>query len=117
MTPYAVAWLIVAAAAVLGTVGLVFLTRAMGPSVVRLMIRVLPAILLIVPAPIPGYSGHLAPAFVVLIFEGVFQRDGNPMGAVAVLVATAAVAAGLLILGGRRLSRNTDSAHDDSVTD
>ena len=41
--------------------------------------------LLLVPAPIPGYPGDLAPAFLVALFESLFQADGKPLVALRLL--------------------------------
>ena len=46
---------------------------------------------MLLPAPIPDYAGYYAPAFVVVIFEGVLQSDGEPRLALMILGAATAV--------------------------
>ncbi len=61
--------------------------------------------LLVTPAPVPDYAGSYAPALIVLIFEGVFQLDGDAGTALKILLAVVAVAVGLallMVLGWRR---------------
>ena len=63
--------------------------------------------LLVTPAPVPDYAGSYAPALIVLVFEGAFQREGDPLIALRILLAVAAVAVGialLMLLGWRRLA-------------
>ena len=112
MTGYPLAWLIIVAMAVIGTIAVFFLTRPMGAGLLRNLLRVLPGILLVIPAPVPGYDGHLAPAFVVLVFEGLFQREGNPLGALAALAT--GLAAALLV--GWIVTRMSKSSGDPEVS-
>ncbi len=80
------------------------LTRSLPAGLPRAILRWLPPLLLVVPAAVPGHDGAYAPAFVVLAFEWLFQADGRPLGALRVLLVTAAL--GLLALLGiyRRLA-------------
>ncbi len=96
---YGMAWLVIAAAAVLGSSFLFYLTRGIRTAGLRWTLRVLPALLMIAPAPVPNYPGELAPAFVVLVFESLFQAAGEPGTAGLILLATllAGLALGLLI--------------------
>ena len=109
---YVVAWLVVALAAAGGTAAIVALTRDMSPGFARNLIRFLPAALLLVPAPIPGYGGNFAPAFLVVLFESLFLRDGRPFGAAAILF-TASALATLLIAFASRSRRIAPAAASD----
>ena len=102
---YGVAWLVIAAAGVLGSGFLFYLTHGMRAASLKWIIRVLPGLLMMVPAPVPNFPGELAPAFVVLIFESLFQASGEPGTSALILLAT-----GLLGLAlGLLIARLTDS--------
>lgn len=107
MSPYEIAWLVVIIAAVLGTLGLVFLTRKVGPAWLKNLLRWLPLLLLIVPAGIPGYEGEYAPAFVVAVFEALFQTNGNPLPALRILLLTLVAGAVTILLLARFLPSAT----------
>ncbi len=109
-----VAWGVAAGAGLLGTVGVYFLTQAMQPGRLRRALRILPLLVLLVPAPVPGFPGHLAPAFIVFFFEAVFQREGQPVLA-GLLLATAAVVGLLLALLGR--SKNKALPEESPASD
>lgn len=108
------AWGVAVGAGLVGTVAVYFLTRAMQPGRLRRALRLLPLLLLLMPAPVPGYPGHFAPAFIVFVFEAVFQGDGEPLLA-GVLLATAAVLGLLLAFLGSRDSKN--STDNSEATD
>ena len=72
--------------------------------------------LLVTPAPVPEYAGSFAPALIVLAFEGLFQRDGDPFTALKLLLTVAALASGvavLMVLGWRRWAIATPEAAED----
>ena len=96
---YGMAWVVIVFAGLLGSVFLFYLTRGMRTPSLKWIVRVLPALLMMVPAPIPNFPGELAPAFVVLIFESLFQASGEPGTSGLILLATALIglALGLLI--------------------
>ncbi len=98
---YTLAWLVVAAAGVTGSLGLYFLTRSWRPGRLRSIIRITPLLLLVVPAPVPNYDGQMAPAFIVLLFESLFQGNGQPLAAGLILLAALALG----VLGGLFLGR------------
>ena len=75
---YLNAWLIAAVAAVACLAFFFLLTRRIGSLLVRILLRCLAAVWLLLPAPVPEYFGQYAPAFVVLVFEGLLQSDGDP---------------------------------------
>lgn len=55
--------------------------------------------LTLMPAPVPGYAGNLAPAFVVFAFEALFQADGAPWVAGRLALAGVAVGVATALLG------------------
>lgn len=103
MNGYLTAWIVILLMAAGGTAALYYVTRSMKPSPWRLLLRVLPGVLLIVPAPVPGYP-NVAPAFVVLVFEALFQADGTPLPALTILSAAMVVAVLAVVLGWRLIN-------------
>jgi hypothetical protein len=101
---YLEAWLLVAAAAGLGGVGLVFLTRSIRTRWLKWLLRVLPPVLMLMPAPVPGFPGNYAPAFVVLVFEGLFQSEGSVAAALTILITATVLTVLLTVLLLRRIS-------------
>ncbi len=102
---YTVAWLVIVAAGLLGT-GLLFLmTRTIRSAALRWTFRVLPLVLMTVPAPVPNYEGQLAPAFIVLTFESLFQTEGEPGTAAGILLAGVLLGVALGLLLGRVTAR------------
>ncbi len=55
-------------------------------TTLRDLLRVLALAALFAPAAVPGYTDHLAPAWLVLLFEGVLATGGNPLPAAIVLL-------------------------------
>ena len=105
MSAYDIAWLVVIGAAALGSIGLVFLTRPITLVLLRRLLRWLPPLLLIAPSGVPGHPGEYAPAFVVFVFEWLFQIDGNPWPALRILVAVAALVTLVIVVVHVRASR------------
>lgn len=106
MGAYGWAWLAAVLAVPLGLFAMHRATRGLGGTRLRAMLAVLLAVWLLLPAPVPGYEGHYAPAFVVVTFEWLFQQAGNPRPAGVILAAGTALAlAGLLLLNVLRRSR------------
>lgn len=99
---YTIAWLVILAAAMLGSGMLFLITRGISSASFRWAIRLLPLALLTVPAPVPNYDGQLAPAFVVLIFESLFQSEGEPGTAAGILLAAVLIAVALAMLIARQ---------------
>ena len=83
-----VAWLVAIVAALIGLFGVFRLTRPLRPGFFRAWLRGVAAVLLLLPAPVPGFESYYAPALLVALFEALLQRDGQP-----------ALAAGLLLSG------------------
>jgi hypothetical protein len=69
---------------------------------VKDLLRWLPPALLLVPAPVPEFPGHYAPAFIVLVFEGLLQADGQSFPALVILLVTALVIAALVVYRSQR---------------
>ena len=109
------AWLVIVAAGLLGSLGLFYMTRGIGNPSLRWILRVTPLLLMVAPAPVPNYDGQLAPAFVVLIFESLFQSEGEPVTSALILLATMllALASGLLL--GRLVSSSGAHAAADEA--
>lgn len=113
MSGYGWAWLIIGAAGLIGWLALMRLTRPLGASPVRWLLQGLVLLWLLLPAPVPGHTGQWAPAFIVLIFESVFQRGGEPLPAALILLFGSLVVlllVMLLALRRRRATGGEDSA-------
>lgn len=102
---YDLAWVVIGVAGLLGTGFLIFLTRNFSSPSLRWIIRLLPLLLMVVPAPVPNFQGQFAPAFVVLIFESLFQAEGEPGTAGLMLLVAALTALILGALVGRAVGR------------
>jgi len=85
MAAYAWAWIIVVVAAPLAVFSLHRATRGLPLGGFRHALYVLIAVLLVLPAPLPGYPGHYAPASLVFLFEAAFQSSGSPRAAALIL--------------------------------
>ncbi len=116
MGSHAIAWLVVVASVLVGLFALHRATRGRGWRRTRVAVALLLAVLLLVPASIPGYEGHYAPAFLVFTFEWLFQRSGNPRPAGVILLASTLLAAALMLLvavtAGRRRTRSAPGKPD-----
>ncbi|MFW6094680.1 MAG: hypothetical protein ACODAC_11960 [Pseudomonadota bacterium] len=99
MTPYEWAWLAVAVSGPLALLALGRATRGWLPRL-RPVVGWLLLVWLLLPAPVPGYPGHYAPAFLVFTFESLFQNPGRPDDAAAILLAGTAAALALALLAG-----------------
>ncbi len=96
---YTYAWLVIGGAGVLGALGLWMLTRGISNGPLRAILRLVPPLMMLLPAPVPNYDGQLAPAFIVFAFESLFQAEGEPRLAGLILLAglVAGVVVGALI--------------------
>jgi len=113
VTSYTTAWLVIVVAAVLGTLCLVLLTRHLQTAWLRRGLRWLPLLLLTIPAGIPGYDGDYAPAFVVAVFEALFQTDGNPWPALRMLALAFVIGVSGIIVAAT-FSRQTPDGNTES---
>jgi multisubunit Na+/H+ antiporter MnhB subunit len=81
---YATAWMVIGASAVIGAYCLNLLikgtrrSRAGSPRKLRYIFVALVFFFFLIPAPLPNYPEVFAPAFVVFIFEFLFQSNGSP---------------------------------------
>ena len=81
--PYSNAWVAIAAFAFIGAFCLNLVLRGSGPVFarwsrkVRYIFVTLVLVFFLLPAPVPNYSGVYAPAFVVFVFESLFQSSGQ----------------------------------------
>lgn len=106
---YLNAWIVVVVAAGVGWIGLFFLTRGFSPHWLKLLVRILIPVWLVLPAPVPQFPGDYAPAFLIALFEGVFQVDGQPEQSVRLLLlASVVILAG--VVGWRVYRRRRGSA-------
>lgn len=85
MADYEMAWLIVAGAGLLALGFWFLITRGIKNNLLRSWLRCVAAVLMLVPAPVPGYPGEFAPAYIVALFEAVFQDAGQPQLAFIIL--------------------------------
>ena len=92
-----IAWIVVGVAGLATLAGVFVLTRAIALPWLRSLLRCLAAVWLLMPAKIQVVSGYYAPAFIVLIFEGLFRREGDPGQAIAVLTAGTLVVVALFL--------------------
>ena len=99
---YLAAWLVAFTAGLLGLIGLIFLTRPIQTQWLKDLLCWLPPALLLVPAPVPGFVGHYAPAFIVLVFEGLFQANGQAITALVILLLTALLVGAFVVRRSRR---------------
>ena len=96
MEPFA--WAVAAGAGLLTVAGICMLTRPMRSGFLKSWLRWVAAIVLLWPAPVPRFDAHYAPAFVVVLFEALLQRDGEPLPAAALLAS--GIVGATLVVGG-----------------
>jgi hypothetical protein len=108
MGPYGWAWVVVVVAVPLGLYALHRATRRLQWPRTRRVVAVLLAVWLLLPAPVPGYEGHYAPAFLVFTFEWLLQQPGNPRTAGIILIAGSVLAVAVTLLAG--VARNRGKA-------
>lgn len=107
---YLTAWVIVGVAGLGALAGVFVLSRQIPWPLLRTIVRCLAAVFLLVPAPIGVLEGFYAPAFVVLVFEGLFRAGGSAEPALTMLGVAAGIAMVLVIAGyviNRRRSANS----------
>jgi hypothetical protein len=109
MISYAWTWWIIIGAACLGVVPFYMLVRPIGSVFLRVLVCGVVVALLVTPAPVPTSPLNYAPAFVIALFEGVLQSDGEPRMAVQMLLLGVMVVVAVTTLGRlglRRFARN-----------
>lgn len=87
-----IAWAAALAAALLAFVCIWVLTRALRSRFLRIWLRALSLSLMLTPAPLPNFEGYYAPAYIVALFEAVFQLQGQPGQSVKLLLASCLLA-------------------------
>ncbi|NOX52531.1 MAG: hypothetical protein GXP16_18665 [Gammaproteobacteria bacterium] len=85
MSHYNIAWVVVGVCGLLGGAITYHLLRRTSWHLLRMLCVALLVTLFVVPAPVPGYEGMIAPAFVIAIFESFFQTDGRPAASLRIL--------------------------------
>jgi hypothetical protein len=103
-------WFVVVLTGVLSGAGWYLLLRTFASSFVQALVPAIWVAVVVVPAPVPDFAGEYAPAFIVVVFEGLFQSGGAPWVAVRLLlvaVCVAAAAVGLTFLALQRRHRPT----------
>ncbi len=112
MNGYLIAWLVVLVGAV-GVLAAFFRLLPYGAGALwrRLLIGGGLAFML-VPAPVPGHPEQLAPAFIVCVFEALFQIDGSPAQSLRILIAGVVVTLLLVVMGHYLIARYFSPVQD-----
>ena len=76
MGEYQIAWLVAVIAGIGLTICAYLAVRKLRS--VRFLVTTLVAVWLLMPWRFDDDPTHLAPAFIVLVFQGIFERDGEP---------------------------------------
>jgi len=103
-----IAWTIVLVATAIGALGLFYLTREFTNPGLQLLTRLLVPVWLLLPAPVPDFPGSYAPAFLIAIFEALFQVDGRPGQSLRLLLLASTVVI-LGVVGWRLVLRHRSS--------
>jgi hypothetical protein len=106
--------------AVLALVGVWWYWTRKLPVVARNLIRVLPAAIALVPWTVEAGHGRLAPAWLVVIFEGVLRDGGTGWRAGAGLIVAVVIAISLVVLMWWRDRKRAEQAlpqEDTSLTE
>ncbi len=92
------AWMVAAGAGVVLLLCMVFLTRNLNWWWLKWILRLVPAVALLLPVGVPGQPGFYAPALVVAPFEQFLQTDGQPSEAISRLIIILGALVGLITL-------------------
>ena len=95
MSGESIAWGLAAASAAATAAILWALTKRLGCGFWRAWLLCTGLALMLTPAPVPGFDGHLAPAFIVALFEALFQLQGHPGQSFKLLLAACLAATAL----------------------
>ena len=100
---YVWGWILcLAATAVVIACGL-WMTRRWKPLLLRDLVRAFAIATLLVPVTAGKFDGFYAPAYVVLMYEGLFVADGDPIPALSALtLAWGAALVTTIVLAARR---------------
>lgn len=113
-TPYLLAWGVVVGAALLMQVALYFGLRGWGAPLVKPLLSWWLLLVLVVPAEVPRQQDHLAPAFLVFLFETFFQGEGRGGAAGRILLAATLVALMAALITWRILLRRRSIDRSDA---
>ena len=115
LTPYELAWVIVGTMGVFASVLVWIALRRFGPIAYFFAVLVLAWAV----APWRFDGEHLAPAFVVLIFQMFFENNADPTGALtAMVLITGTVVVGFLsVFAVRAISKARKGAKGHSASD
>jgi len=92
------AWLVALGAGLVLFLCMMFLTRNLNWWWLKWVLRLVPAVALLLPVTVPGQPGFYAPAFLVAPFEAFLQADGQPDEAIARLLLVSCALLGLITL-------------------
>jgi len=92
------AWMVALGAGLVLFLCMVFLTRNLNWWWLKWVLRLVPAIALLLPVSVPGQPGFYAPAVLVAPFEAFLQADGQPGEAVARLIVALGALLGIITL-------------------
>lgn len=109
------AWMIAGGAGLSLLLCMTFLTRNLNWWWLKWVLRLVPAVALLLPVAVPNQPGFYAPAFIVAPFEAFLQADGQPAEAIRRLMVILGALVGLITLAAlarwarRRTSVSTAS--------
>jgi len=86
MSAFEIAWSIILVSGLVAAFVLSTWLRSRSRPLVRRLIVAFALTFFVVPAPVPNYPEQWAPAFMVLIFEVLFQTEGAPADSVQILL-------------------------------
>ena len=109
VSAYSIAWWVIIVTALVGAGTFYYLLRNVGKPLLRILAVTLTTAFFLVPAPVPGYTGQLAPAFVVSLFELLFQTEGQPDVSLRILL-IALILTGVLTWFGHKYLSGKSSA-------
>ena len=85
MSAYAIAWMVIIAAALIGGFGLWRLCARSRFGLLPWLATALAVTFFLTPITVPNYPQQMAPAFVVAVFELLFQTNGEPQASLRLL--------------------------------
>ena len=109
------AWMVAVGAGFVLFLCMVFLTRNLNWWWLKWVLRLVPAIALLLPVAVPDQPGFYAPAFVVAPFEQFLQTEGRPGEAISRLIVILGGVVGLITLAAiARWARNRTAVSEPS---
>lgn len=112
MSGYTIAWIIIVGCTLIGAITFYKWLAVIGNGWVRALLVASAVALFVTPAPVPGYDGQWAPAFLVMVFEAFFQTDGQPATSTRLLLLSLVVMLTLTVLGRMVLLRRQTASND-----